>query len=103
MPPRHAQTVRAREAVLARAAQLEALLSAVFLDERYPPDLEFGCFAAVVGPPGSDLEGEALLRMNTGGQLSGARFFLLGASAWAAWVLVASPSALSSLEMQRIR
>jgi hypothetical protein len=32
----------------------------------HPPGLEFGCFAAVLGPQGSGFEGEALLRIDTG-------------------------------------
>lgn len=61
-----ARAAAAQEAVLARAAEVEALLAAAFQDDSFPPDLEFGCFSAVVGPPGSDFEGEALLRMDTG-------------------------------------
>jgi hypothetical protein len=60
-----AQEARQR-ANLERAAQLEALLHAAFFDAAHPPDLEFGCFAAVLGPRGSGFEGEALLRIDTG-------------------------------------
>lgn len=59
------QAARQR-ANLERAAQLEALLHAAFCDAAHPPDLEFGCFAVVLGPPRSVFVGEALLRIDTG-------------------------------------
>lgn len=55
-----------QRANLERAAQLEALLHAAFCDAAHPPDLEFGCFAALLGPSNSGFEGEALLRIDTG-------------------------------------
>lgn len=55
-----------QRANLERAAQLEALLHAAFCDARHPPDLEFGCFATLLGPKDSGFEGEALLRIDTG-------------------------------------
>jgi hypothetical protein len=38
----------------------------VFEDRKYPPDKEFGCFAAVRGPTGSQWEEKALLRIHMG-------------------------------------
>ena len=38
----------------------------VFEDRRFPPDLEFGCFAAIKGPQGSQWENKALLRVQMG-------------------------------------
>ncbi len=64
-----AREAEARKTVVQRAARLEALLHAAFCDARHPPDLEFGCFAAVVGPPGSGFEGDALLRIDTGARV----------------------------------
>ncbi len=58
-----------RKAAVERAAQLEALLHAAFADPGHPPDLEFGCFAAVLGPATSGFESEALLRIDTGADM----------------------------------
>lgn len=59
-------TAKEQSSVLTRAAELEALLAAAFSEPGWPPSIEFGCFAAIVGPPGSEFHGEALLRIDTG-------------------------------------
>ena len=38
----------------------------VFKDPKNPPDKEFGCFAAIVGPLGTPLESSALLQVDVG-------------------------------------
>ena len=38
----------------------------VFKDPKNPLDKEFGCFAAIVGPPGTQLESSALLQVDVG-------------------------------------
>ena len=38
----------------------------VFKDPSNPPDKEFGCFAAVFGPPGTEWQDKALLRIDVG-------------------------------------
>lgn len=63
-----AREAASRQQALQRAAELEALLDAAFGDASHPPDLEFGCFAVVLGPRRSGFEGEALLRIDTGAQ-----------------------------------
>lgn len=41
-------------------------LGQVFKDPKTPPDKEFGCFAAIVGPAGTPLESSALLQVDVG-------------------------------------
>lgn len=38
----------------------------MFNDPRRPPDVEFGCFAALYGPRGSAYEDQAVLRVDVG-------------------------------------
>lgn len=71
--PHTDQQAARQQANLERAAQLEALLHAAFCDAAHPPDLEFGCFAVVLGPSRSVFEGEALLRIDTGDARGGSR------------------------------
>ncbi len=47
------------------------LLLQVFNDPIRPPDVEFGCFAALYGPKGSAYEGQALLRVDIGAGRTG--------------------------------
>lgn len=47
------------------------LLLQVFNDPNHPPDVEFGCFAALYGPKGSAFEGQALLRVDIGAGRTG--------------------------------
>ncbi len=43
----------------------------MFNDQNHPPDVEFGCFAALYGPKGSAFEGQALLRVDIGAGRTG--------------------------------
>lgn len=43
----------------------------LFASEGFRPDVEFGCFSALFGPPGSGLEAEALLRVDIGNAQQG--------------------------------
>eukprot|EP00887_Chlorella_sp_A99_P000274 scaffold13.g274.t1 len=56
------------QALLGRAAKLEAL----FGDALRPPDLEFGCFAAVHAPSGSRHAGLSLMRVDLSARAAGA-------------------------------
>ena len=38
----------------------------VFKDKEWPPEVQFGSFAAIIGPMGSPWEGDALLRVDIG-------------------------------------
>lgn len=42
-----------------------------FEDPVEPPSCEFGCFAAMYGPPGSGFEDQALLRVDIGAGRTG--------------------------------
>eukprot|EP00884_Botryococcus_braunii_P000714 jgi/Botrbrau1/10643/Bobra.53_2s0002.1 len=50
---------------------LSKRLAELFAARGCRPDVEFGCFSAVFGPPGSGLEGEALLRVDIGNAQQG--------------------------------
>lgn len=43
----------------------------LFNDTSRPPDVEFGCFAALYGPKASAFEGQALLRVDVGAGRTG--------------------------------
>ena len=50
--------------VLAKPLQRAAQLEALFADPQHPPDLEFGCFAAIHAPARSHHAGLSLLRVD---------------------------------------
>ncbi|BDA49228.1 Lysine-specific histone demethylase 1 homolog 1 [Coccomyxa sp. Obi] len=57
-----------RAVITARVAQA---LREVFNDPNHPPDVEFGCFAALYAPKESAFEGQALLRVDIGAGRTG--------------------------------
>ncbi|KAK9918934.1 hypothetical protein WJX75_008165 [Coccomyxa subellipsoidea] len=58
-----------RRAVL--TAKVAQALKELFNDTSRPPDVEFGCFAALFGPKASAFEGQALLRVDIGAGRTG--------------------------------
>lgn len=62
-----------------RVWELARELRGLFEEQRGGPAVEFGCFAAVYGPPGGAMEGQALLRVDVGMHgLDDGCFFAMG-------------------------